>query len=43
MAKNTFVQLILAIVIAALLGGAALIIAGNSQGSGGQTPSGFFH
>ncbi len=43
MTKKTLTRIIVAILIAVALGGASLIIAANSAGSGAETPAGFFH
>lgn len=43
MTKKTLVRIILAILIAAVLGGASLIIANGNAGAGPETPTGFFH
>jgi hypothetical protein len=43
MTTPTLVRLIVAILIAAVLGGASLIIAKNSAGSGIEIPAGFVH
>jgi hypothetical protein len=43
MTTKTLARIIVAILIAAMLGGASLIIARNNTGSGAETPSGFFH
>ena len=45
MTRRIFVPLILAVVIAAILGGGYAIVISNSRGvdSRGDTPSGYFH
>jgi hypothetical protein len=43
MTKKTLARMILAILIAAMLGGASLIIANSNAGAGAEAPSGFFH
>ena len=43
MTKKTLARIILAILIAAVLGGASLIIAKSNAGAAPETPSGFFH
>jgi hypothetical protein len=43
MTTKTLARTILAILIAALLGGASLIIARNGAGAGVELPAGFVH
>ena len=43
MTTKTVVRTILAVVIAALLGGASLIIARSGAGAGVEVPAGFVH
>ena len=43
MTTKTVVRTILAVVIAALLGGASLIIARGGAGAGVEVPAGFVH
>jgi len=43
MTRKTLSLIAVAILIAAVLGGASLIIAKNNAGSGAETASGFFH
>ena len=43
MTTNTVARTILAVVIAALLGGASLIIARSGAGAGVEAPAGFVH
>lgn len=43
MTRQTFVRVVIAIVIAAVLGGASLIVARGSAGSAIDTTSGFVH
>ena len=43
MTKKMLARIILAILIAAVLGGASLIIAKGNAGAAPETPSSFFH
>ena len=43
MTKKTLARIILAILIAAVLGGASLIITRSNTGAGAEAPTGFFH
>ena len=43
MTKKTLARIIMAALIAAVLGGAALIIARSNTGVGAEAPTGFFH
>ena len=43
MTRKTLVRIVVAAAIVAMLGGASLIIAHNSQGSAPGTPFGFLH
>lgn len=46
MTKRTLARIIIALLIAAVLGGASLIVANNNpdvEGSGSEALSGFFH